>query len=419
LATPPTADGFLKRHYAAGSRDGNFRKVRVNRFLESIRVLELGNFISGPYAGQLLAEMGAEVIKIEKPDGGDPFRSFSKDMLSPQFCAYNRGKRSVTVDLNTQAGRNLLLRLIEDADVLLENFRPDVMGRLGLGWEVLHERNPRLIYCNISGFGPDGPHAKRPAYDTVAQAMSGFFSQLLDPDRPRIAGPAIADAISGLYAALGIASALVGRGKDGKGRRLDVAMIEVMAAFAADPLSQFFANGVSPGPYQRAAVSQSFALRCADGKLVGLHLSSPQKFWDSLLVAIERPDIGADQRFSKRDLRVKNYDALCDVLGEVFAQRPRLEWESRLGEQDVPHAPIYNFSEVEVDPQIVHLQTFYSAEHPQLGRMRAIQGPIWCDRTREVPELQPPILGQHTEEQLRRAGFTDEQIAELRTARAI
>jgi crotonobetainyl-CoA:carnitine CoA-transferase CaiB-like acyl-CoA transferase len=391
----------------------------VNRFLDGIRVIEIGNFISGPYTGQLLAEMGAEVIKIEKPDGGDPFRSFSQNMLSPQFCAYNRGKRSVTADLNTPGGRELVLRLVDRADVLVENFRPDVLPRLGLGWDVLHERNPRLIYCNISGFGPDGPYAKRPAYDTVAQSMSGFFSQLLDPERPRIAGPAMADAISGLYAALGVASALVRRGKDGKGHRLDIAMVEAMIAFGTDPLSNFFEKRRPPGPYDRAAASQSFALRCADDKMIGLHLSSPQKFWDSLITAMERPDINADPRFSTRQARMKNYQELCDVLGAVFAQRPRGEWEARLRREDVPHAPIQTFFEVENDPQIVHMKTFYTVDHPQIGPLRGIQSPVWCDRTREVPELVPPVLGQHTDEQARLAGLTDKEIAEMRDAKAI
>lgn len=389
------------------------------RFLGGIRAIEIGNFISGPYTGQLLAEMGAEVIKIEKPDGGDPFRSFSQNLLSPQFCAYNRGKRSVTADLNTPGGRELVLRLVDRADVLVENFRPDVLPRLGMGWDVLRQRNPRLIYCNISGFGPDGPYAKRPAYDTVAQSMSGFFSQLLDPERPRIAGPAMADAISGLYAALGVASALVQRGKDGKGHRLDVSMLEAMVAFGTDPLSNFFEKRVPPGPYDRAAASQSFALRCADGKMIGLHLSSPQKFWDSLIVVMERPDINEDLRFSTRQGRMKNYHALCDVLATVFAQRPRDEWETRLRKEDVPHAPILTFFEVENDPQIVHMKTFYTVDHPQVGPLRGIQSPVWCDRTREVPELVPPVLGQHTDEQARLAGLGDKEIAEMRAAKAI
>jgi crotonobetainyl-CoA:carnitine CoA-transferase CaiB-like acyl-CoA transferase len=228
----------------------------------------------------------------------------------------------------------------------------------------------------------------------------------------------MADGISGLYAALGIASALVRRAKDGKGHRLDIAMIEAMAAFGTDPLSNFFQKGRPPQPYDRAAASQSFALKCADGKLIGLHLSSPEKFWNSLLAAMERPDLNEDPRFCSRDARVKNYDVLCNVLGEIFAQQPRSEWETRLNE-DVPYAPILNFFEVERDPQIVHMQTFHTSHHPVLGSVRGVQGPVWCDRTREVPELPPPLLGEHTDEQARLAGFTKEQIAELRAAKAI
>ena len=391
----------------------------MNRHLAGVRVLELGNFISGPYAGQLLAEMGAEVIKVERPQGGDPFRSFDGGQFSPQFCAYNRGKRSVTIDINTPAGRDVLLKLVEGADVLLENFRPDVLNRLGLGWEVLQQKNPRLIYCTISGFGPDGPYADRPAYDTVAQSMSGFFSQLLDPERPRIAGPAMADAISGLYAALGIAAALAGRAKDGRGHRLDLAMVEAMAAFATEPFAGFFATGRAPGPYDRAAVSQSFALRCADDGMIGLHLSSPKKFWESLLTAIERPDLGRDPRFSSRAGRVSNYPALCDALGQVFIRRSRSEWEQRMRQHDVPHAPIYSFPEVLEDQQIAHLGTFYTPNPARQGASRAVHGPLWCDRRRDEPDLPPPALGEHTDQQLRLIGLSDEKIAELRAAQAI
>ncbi len=386
--------------------------------LAGVRVLELGNFISGPYAGQLLAEMGAEVIKVERPQGGDPFRSFDGTQLSPQFCAYNRGKRSVTIDINTSAGRNVLLKLAEGADVLLENFRPGVLDRLGLGWEVLQRKNPRLIYCSISGFGPDGPYADRPAYDTVAQSMSGFFSQLLDPERPRIAGPAMADAISGLYAALGIAAALAGRAKDGRGHRLDLAMVEAMAAFATEPFAGFFATGRAPGPYDRAAVSQSFALRCADDRMIGLHLSSPKKFWESLLVAIDSPDLGRDPRFSSRAGRIDNYPALCDALRQVFIRRPRAEWEQRMRQHDVPYAPIYSFPEVLEDQQIAYLGTFYDNSARQ-GTSRAVHGPLWCDRRRDEPDLPPPALGEHTDQQLRLVGLNDEEIAELRAAQAI
>ena len=390
----------------------------MNRFLVGMRVLEIGNFISGPLAGQLLAEMGAEVIKIERPDGGDPFRHFTGEHMSPQFCAHNRGKRSVVLDFNDPTGKEAMLRLAETADAVVENFRPDVLDRLGIGWEAMRARNPRLIYCSISGFGPGGPYAKRPAYDTVAQAMSGFFSQLLDPERPRIPGPAIGDAISGMYAAFPISSALAGRGRDGKGHRLDVPMVEAMAAFSTDCFSRYYAKQATPGPYERAAVSQSFAVRCSDGKFVGLHLSSPQKFWDALMAAVDKPEIASDPRFGSRGSRVDNYDALSDVLNKAFLARTREEWMARLDANDVPYAPIYAFEELEADPQIGHLGTIYTIDHPTLGPLKAVQSPVFCDGEREVSPSGPPELGEHSKAELKALGFSEQEIAKITGGKA-
>ncbi len=398
---------------------GQRGRPTVLHLLDGVRVLEMGAFITGPYAGQLLAELGAHVTKIEKPGSGDPFRGFTPGELSPQFCAYNRGKRSVALDISMPAGRDALLKLSAGADVVLDNFRPDVLDRLGLGWDVLRAGNPALIYCNISGFGPDGPYARRPAYDTVAQSMSGFFSQLLDPERPRIAGPAIADAVSGLYAALAIAAALAGRARDGKGHRLDVPMVEAMAAFGTEPLSSYFARGTPPGPYDRAAASQSFALRCADGGMVGLHLSSPQKFWDSLRAAIGPSVLDSDARFASRAGRMEHFAALSDTLAGLFAARDRAVWEDRLRANDVPHAPIYDLAEMVADPQIAHLGTIYDLPHARLGTLRAVQSPVWCDRARAPTTLPPPDLGEHTEQELRSAGLADGEIKALRDAGAI
>ena len=388
----------------------------MNKFLNGIRVIEIGNFISGPFAAELLADMGAEVIKIEKPEGGDPFRSFSQNLMSPEFCFYNRGKRSVTADITTDGGREFLLRLVDGADVLVENLRPDVLPRLGLGWDILHKRNRRLIYCNISGFGPDGPYSKRPAYDTVAQATSGFFSLLLDPDHPRIAGPPMADGISGLYAALGIVSAIAARANDGEGHRLDVAMIEAMVAFATipQPENRFVTRSLRPRgripiictPLLGREAHQLASVIAA--KILGRPARGDR-----------RPDIGKDARFSTRAGRVKHHGELSTVLGSVFAERPRSEWEARLQRADVPHAPILNYFEVEADPQILHLKTFYDFEHTKLGPMRGVQSPIWSNREREVPALPPPMLGEHTDEQARLVKFTDEEIADLRAQKAI
>lgn len=386
----------------------------MTRFLDGVTVLELGNFITGPYAGLLLAELGASVIKVERPDGGDPFRNFSADGYSAQFCAYNRGKRSLAIDLNAPAGRNALLRLLAGCDVLLDNFRPDVMDRLGLGWDALHARHPRLIQCSITGFGADGPYRERPAYDTVAQAMSGLLSQILDPERPLIPGPAFADSITGLYAALGIAAALAERASTGQGRRVEVAMVEAMVAFAAEPFANFFQNGRTPGPYDRVSHSQSFALRCADDRTIGIHLSSPTKFWQALLAAIERPDLATDPRFAERAGRVANFVALNDELARVFVTRPRQEWEERLRHHDVPYAPVYKMDEVVADPQLRHLGTFHTLEHPRQGPVQAIRSPIWRDGAREGDDRPPPQLGEHSTDILQEAGFPEEEIAQLR-----
>jgi crotonobetainyl-CoA:carnitine CoA-transferase CaiB-like acyl-CoA transferase len=203
--------------------------------LAGIRVLELGGFISGPYAGQLLAELGADVVKVEPPNGGDPFRGFGGGDYSPQFCAYNWHKRSVVLDLSRPDGVAALRRLAARADVMLDNMRPGVLGRLGLDRAAMVAENPGLICASLTGFGATGPLSGQPAYDTVAMARSGLLCQLLDPDRPAIAGPAMADAISGLYTALGILGALVERARSGQGRRVEVAMTEAVSAFATEP----------------------------------------------------------------------------------------------------------------------------------------------------------------------------------------
>lgn len=388
----------------------------MKRFIDGVVVLELGTFITGPYAGQLLAELGASVIKVERPEGGDPFRDFSSGGYSPQFRAYNRGKRSLAIDLNKAEGRQAILRLLERCDVVLDNFRPGVMERLGLGWEMLHQRFPRLIQCSITGFGADGPYKDRPAYDTVALAMSGLASQIVDPERPLIPGPALADSITGLYTALGVTAALAERATTGCGRRIEISMVEVMIAFTADPFANFFETGRTMGPYDRVARSQSFALKCADDRAIGIHLSSPAKFWLSLLAAIERPDLASDPRFAQREGRVANFVALNDVLAAELIRRPRAEWEQRFTLHDVPHAPVYQLDEVVADPQIKHLGTFYTLDHPQHGPVPAVHSPIWSDGERTGADLPPPMLGENTTEILREAEFTDDEIAQLRGA---
>jgi crotonobetainyl-CoA:carnitine CoA-transferase CaiB-like acyl-CoA transferase len=368
--------------------------------LEGIRVVEQGAFITGPYAAMLLADMGADVIKVERPGTGDAFRSYDGTLYASTFQAFNRNKRSVTVDNRDEADRAFLDELIETADVFIHNFRPGVAERLHVGHERLLNLNQRLVYCSISGLGDTGPYAGRPAYDTVAQAYSGMLSLTLDPSQPRISGPAVADAVTGLYAAQGVLAALVQRSVDGRGHVVEISMLEAMSHFLIEPYASFFATGESPGPYGRAAVSQSFAMTCADGRRVALHLSSPEKFWRGLLNVVQLEHLVDDDRFRTHQARVQHHEELRVAFQEAFAKRPRAEWLDRLVTEDVPHAPVLDQTETIMDPQVQHLGLAISSAHPTEGLVRSIRPPHRFDHRTTTAMQAPPTLGEH-DEQLR------------------
>jgi crotonobetainyl-CoA:carnitine CoA-transferase CaiB-like acyl-CoA transferase len=374
----------------------------LTNVLAGCRVIDLGTFITGPYAAMLLADLGADVIKIERPEG-DPFRKFDNGFYSPQFQAFNRNKRSCVIDLNQPKDLELLHRMIDEADVYIQNFRPNVAERLGLGASQLQKRNPRLVYCSISGFGDDGPYAKRPAYDTVAQAMSGYLSMFVMPDNPYVIGPAVADGVTGLYAAYGVLGALYDRQATGVGRLVEVSMVEAMMHFSIEQYVRFFVTGQNPGPFDRSRLAQSYALACADDKLIAVHLSSLDKFWEALVQAIELPDLAKDPRFATRMDRVHNQEALQEALRPIFRQRNRIEWMTRLEKADVPHAPVYNLTEALADPQVRHLAVERAMSHPTEGTLHTIRRPVVYDRDREgIPLTPPPVLDEHGAE-LRRA----------------
>lgn len=370
----------------------------MSKVLAGVTVLEQGTFITGPAAGMLLADLGANVIKIEQPGTGDPFRAFKGGLYSPHYQTYNRNKRSITLNTKQPEDAKVFDELVTNADVYIQNFRPGAAERLGAGERRLRELNPRLIYCAISGFGQTGPAAGRPAYDTVAQAASGFLNLLVNPKNPRIVGPAIADALTGFYAAYGILGALVERGKTGVGRSVEVSMLEAMCHFNLDAFTHYFAEGEVMGPYSRPSVSQSYTLKCEDGKWIALHMSSPEKFWRGLAVAIERPEIFADARFATRESRIDHQEALIDLLGGIFATRTRAEWCQRLEENDVPHAPMYDTSEALRDPQAKHLQLEIEGTHPTLGAWRTVRSPVSYDGQHPTDVVPPPLLGEHNEE---------------------
>ena len=369
--------------------------------LAGVRVVESASFITGPYCGQLLADLGADVIKVESPDGGDPFRSFAGTLYAPHFVAYNRNKRSLALDLRSERGKPVMRKLLARTDVFVENYRPGVMDRLGFGYESVREWNRRLIYCSISGMGRSGPYVERPAYDTVGQALSGMLSQLVERDRPRIVGPAFSDGITGLTVAYGILAALLARERTGEGQRVDVSMLQATTAFMTSEASFYFRMGDEGEPRRRPSLSQSYAFTCQDDRIIAIHLSSLPKFWEGLARAIERPDLLEDSRFATRLDRVKQVEELQELLAGEFSKRPRADWLPILQSHDVPHAPVYTFGEVFEDPQAQHLGLRLDLTHPTEGAVGTVAPPIRFSATPWGELTAPPTLGEHTAEILR------------------
>ena len=365
----------------------------MQKVLSGIKVLEQGTFITGPAAGMFLADLGAEVIKVEQPGSGDPFRAFRGGLYSPHFQTYNRNKRSITLNPKLPDDAAVFDELVKESDVYIQNFRPGAAERLGAGAARLRGLNPRLVYCAISGFGQTGPAAGRPAYDTVAQAASAFLKLLVNPANPRVVGPAVADAMTGFYAAYGVMGALVERGRTGVGRTVEVSMLEAMCHFNLDAFTHYFSENEIMGPFSRPSVSQSYVLECADGLWIALHMSSPEKFWQGLANAIERPELFQDPRFSNREGRIAHQTEMIALLDGLFRQRTRAEWCTRLEAQDVPHAPMYDTREAMADPQARHLELEVSAPHPEGGQWRTIRSPVSFDGERPLQVTAPPTLG--------------------------
>ena len=370
----------------------------MKKVLEGIRVLDQGTFITGPAAGMLLADLGADVIKVEQPGSGDPFRAFKGGLYSPHYQTYNRNKRSVTLNTKNKDDLAVMDELVRSADVYIQNFRPGAADRLGVGEKRLRDINPRLVYCSISGFGQTGPSASRPAYDSVAQAASGFLGLLINPENPRVVGPALADAITGFYAAYGILGALFDRGRTGVGSTVEVSMLEAMCHFNLDAFTHFYSVGEVMGPYSRPSVSQSYVMKCKDGKWLALHMSSPEKFWQGLANAIERPNLFEDPRFCDRNARIQHQETLIKVLSEIFITKDRNAWCERLLAQDVPHAPMYDPSEALEDPQAKHLEILVSGQHPEMGLFRTVRPPVNFDGEHAKSVVPPPVLGEHNDD---------------------
>ncbi|MGH3401962.1 MAG: CaiB/BaiF CoA transferase family protein [Streptosporangiaceae bacterium] len=382
--------------------------------LAGVRVLELCQYIAGPYAAVMLADLGAEVVKIESPRGGDPFRGWqsSRHPYSTQFAAYNRNKRGVAIDLRTPSGASLLRRLVARADVLVENFRPGTMEDLGLGYESLAEMNSALVYVAITGFGPTGPYATRPSYDSVNSALSGLYSLLLDPDQPKLAGPAFSDVVAGLFGAQAALAALVRARSTGVGQRVDTSMVGAMLTFLAEPATLFLDAGIVSAPTDRIRRAQIYAARSSDGRSFVIHLSLAKKFWLALTDALGRRDLRTDPRFDSHERRVANYDCLDALLKTAIAERPAVYWFDHLTAHDIPHSPINTLAEVFADPHVQYLDLVRTVSG-SAGEHRLLRPPTDFGVSGQRALSGPPLLGEHTDAVLSALGLSPGELADL------
>lgn len=397
---------------------GTAGACRIDNPLEGITVIELGQYIAGPMAGQQLADFGARVIKIERPGAGDPFRTYYDargiENYGYNFRAFNRKKLSVALDIQNPEGADVLKRMIKKADVLLENFRPGVLARAGLDYETIKSLNDRIIYCSISGFAEDGPNSKRPAFDTIGQALSGMLHLFVDPEHPLMRGPTIVDQATGLQASGAIMAALMGREKTGKGARIDISMVDAAIGFIPDVLAAHTDVGMKIDTTSRSASSQALVMACGDGKLVAVQLGGLPKNWTGLTSALGCPELAEDPRFKERAGRVQNWLALIEALRPAFKTLPRDVLLQRLLAADLPCSEVRDISEVLDGSEVRHSQLFEEREHPQAGPMTMMKRVARIDNSRGPEQPFPSLLGEHGDEILGEIGYSREAIEDLR-----
>ncbi|HUR70749.1 MAG TPA: CaiB/BaiF CoA-transferase family protein [Candidatus Limnocylindrales bacterium] len=387
--------------------------------LAGIKIVEAASYVTGPFASQLLADLGAEVIKVEEPARGDPFRGWGERNYAATFCSLNRNKKSVTIDFRTDEGRDVMVKLLTRADVFIQNFRPGVLDRRGLGYDDIKRLNAKIVYCSISGFGPKGPYRDMPGYDTIGQARSGLLSLLTDPGKPQGMGISFSDHLTGMYACYGVLGALMNRMLTGEGQHVETSLLRASVSFIAENAARYFETGHVPRRKHRTTTAGVFAFEDQDGLAFVLHMSSPDKFWLGLFEVVGKPEWANDPRFNNRKVRVENYDALNEQLAPIFRAGKREDWLRRLIAKDVPAAPINSLDEVFADPQVKSYGFPIEVEHPQMGKMQLIGNAVDMSRTPPSIDCPPPMLGEQTEEVLSGLGLDANTIENLRAKGAI
>jgi crotonobetainyl-CoA:carnitine CoA-transferase CaiB-like acyl-CoA transferase len=386
--------------------------------LQGVKVLELGHVMAGPVCGVMLADMGADVIKLEKTTGGDDSRRMVPPQIQDESAAFlilNRKKRGIAVDLKSDAGLQIVKKLVQRVDILIENFRIGTMEKLGLDCDSIRDLNPGLVYCSLSGFGRTGPYASRGGFDLVAQGMSGLMSVTGNrhDKTPVKVGPPITDITAGILGAMGVLAAYTYRLKTGVGQMVDTSLYEAGIVQTYFHSAIFLATGEPPGPIGSAHIMSApyQAFPTADGWItVG---AANQANWLRLVEVMEAPELQNDARFAENSDRMKHLDELSEVLGNRFKHRTSRDWLSRFANAGLPAGPIYNMKEVLEEQQTRAREMLVEVPHRTLGKTKTIGAPVKFSQTPGAVRRGAPVLGEHTREVLREIGFTSEQIDKL------
>ena len=389
--------------------------------LTGLKVIELAHIMAGPVCGQLLADMGADVIKVEKVPGGDDTRRMVPPEVEGESAAFmilNRNKRGTAINLKSESGKAVLQKMLRTADVVIENYRPGTMERLGLGYESLRQQNRGLIYCQITGFGRTGPYAERAGFDLIAQGMSGLMSVTGEGQgRPPIkAGVPVGDISAGMLAAMGILAAYIHRLKTGEGQLVDTSLLEASVINTYWVSAIFLATGVSPGAIGSAhPMSAPYqAIPTADGWInIG---AANQANWLRLVEVIDMPELAQDSRFGDNAARMQHLPALVEILSTSFKQRSTADWLARLETIGVPAGPVLSIGDMLKDPQVLAREMVVDVEHSRLGRTKALGTPVKFSHTPTKVIQGAPLLGEHTREILSEYGYSNSEIEALAAA---
>ncbi len=391
--------------------------------LDGVTVLDLTRVLSGPYCTMMLADMGARVVKVEQPGKGDDTRAWGPPFQageSAYFLSINRNKESITLNLKHPDGRRVLDALLERADVLVENFRPGTLERMGLGYAEVARRRPGLVYCSISGFGQTGPRRREPGYDAVLQGEGGLMSITGEQDGPAYRlGVAIADIVSGMFSAYGVAAALLARHRTGRGQLVDVGMLDAVAAVLTYQAGIYFATGAAPGRLgnRHPTITPYESLETADGELV-VAVGNDQ-LWRTFCGVLGADDLADDPRFRTNKDRVAARETLRPMLVERLRARPAAEWLADLKAAGVPCGGVRDLEQVFTDPQVLERAMVVALDHPVAGAIRQLGVPVKLGGTPGAVRTPPPTLGQHTAAILGELGIGDAEAARLRAAGAI